>query len=97
MKFKVGDVVVGHSFVNWPEYNGMEGTVIDGPVERTDYDRRDPARFMRTRVCCRIAWANGNVDWPCVKTLRLKRSPSDFTPADEDFCEWLKAQRREKA
>jgi hypothetical protein len=73
-QFKVGDICVGQNFINHPEKNGMECTVIGGLQMRYGVDFRTGVAAWE--MLYDVRWADGAESFQEPYTLRLKRPPT---------------------
>jgi hypothetical protein len=83
MKFKIGDLVIGHSFTFSIHRNGMEGQVVQrGPIMAVQ--EMDGKAVLDDYL---ISWRDGYLSSCDEHNLRLLHPPEQ--PADEDFREWF--------
>jgi hypothetical protein len=92
-QFKVGDVCEGVNYVNWPELNGLQCEVIT--IHGPDIGLDTRTGIWSAGFLYEVIYANGLKCFAAADNLRLKRPPpSDFTPAETEFTDWLRKQVR---
>lgn len=72
--FKVGEVLVGHSFIFDTRYNGVECVVLQ-PAERVQ-SKHYTSGIMSSDAKHLVKWADGQVNYVRPRNLRRKQPPA---------------------